>query len=300
MEDTRRGRTDEITRFRNPGRERAGNSGASRSAAVAGDDGGRLPPTPRPTRSTRGFGTISAGGSLTGLGFYQSNATHGGVPGNGDSGIDLSNGQVWLEKTDGLIQFYVQAGIYSLPSLGAPYIRSSQITSHTFGAVPIGYIKIVPNGSWSIEAGKLPTLIGAEYTFTFENMQIERGLLWNQEPAISRGVQVNYASGPLSISLSLNDGYYSNRYSTLSGLVSYAIDGSNTLAFAASGNLTHQATSTFVTSPVLNNSQIYNLIYTYNSAPWLSRPMCSTSTSTRTARRRSSSSRWTIGASACS
>jgi len=30
-------------------------------------------------------------------------------------------------------------------------------------------------------AAKLPTLIGAEYTFTFENMNIERGLLWNQE-----------------------------------------------------------------------------------------------------------------------
>jgi hypothetical protein len=232
---------------------------------------GPLTSNPAPYSFDAGFGTISAGGSLTGLGYYQSNATHG-LPGNGDSGFDLSNGQVWLEKTDGLIQFYVQAGIYSLPSLGAAYIRSSQLTAHTFGAVPIGYIKIVPNGSWSIEAGKLPTLIGAEYTFTFENMQIERGLLWNQEPAISRGVQVNYASGPLSISLSLNDGYYSNRYSTLSGLVSYAIDGSNTLAFAASGNLTHQATSTFVTAPVLNNSQIYNLIYTYNSAPWLISP----------------------------
>jgi hypothetical protein len=232
---------------------------------------GPITSNPTPPSFDAGFGSLSWGASLTGLGYFQTNPTHG-YPGNGSSGIDLSNGQAWLEKTDGLIQFYVQAGIYSLPSLGAAYVRSSQITSHTFGAVPVGYIKIVPNGSWSIEVGKLPTLIGAEYTFTFENMQIERGLLWNQEPAISRGVQVNYASGPLTVSLSLNDGYYSNTYSTLSGLVSYAFDSANTLALAGSGNLAHPSTSTFVTSPVLNNSQIYNLIYTFNSAPWLVTP----------------------------
>ncbi|HEY2068122.1 MAG TPA: outer membrane beta-barrel protein [Rhizomicrobium sp.] len=218
-----------------------------------------------------GFGNIYYGGSVTGLAYYQTNPTHG-APGNGSSGFDLSNGQAWLEKTDGLFQFYVQAGIYSLPSLGTAYIRSSKITTNTFGAVPIGYIKIAPNAEWSVEVGKLPTLIGAEYTFTFENMQIERGLLWNQEPAISRGVQVNYASGPLTVSLSLNDGYYSNTYSTLSGLVSYAFNPVNTLAFAASGNLAHPGTSTFVTAPVLNNSQIYNLIYTYNAAPWVITP----------------------------
>jgi hypothetical protein len=232
---------------------------------------GPIASNPSPSSFDAGFGTVYWGGSITGLGYYQSNPTHG-YPGNGSSGVDLSNGQAWLEKTDGLVQFYVQAGIYSLPSLGTPYIRSSQITSHTFGAVPIGYIKIAPNGNWSVEAGKLPTLIGAEYTFTFENMNIERGLLWNQEPAISRGVQVNYASGPLSVSVSLNDGYYSNTYSTVSGLVSYAFDSANTLAIAGSGNLAHPSTSTFVTAPVLNNSQIYNAIYTYNSAPWLVTP----------------------------
>ncbi|MGH6872950.1 MAG: outer membrane beta-barrel protein [Rhizomicrobium sp.] len=219
-----------------------------------------------------GFGTLYWGASITGLGYFQTNPTHG-LPGNGSSGIDLSNGQAWLEKTNGVIQFYVQAGIYSLPSLGAPYIRSSQITAHTFGSVPVGYIKIAPDGSsWSIEAGKLPTLIGAEFTFTFENMNIERGLLWNQEPAISRGVQVNYASGPLSFSLSWNDGYYSNSFSTVSGLVSYAFDSANTLALSGGGSLAHPAASTFVTSPVLNNSQIYDLIYTYNAAPWLVTP----------------------------
>ena len=37
--------------------------------------------------------------------------------------------------------------------------------------------------------------MGAEYTFTFQNMNIERGLLWNQETAVNRGIQVNQALG---------------------------------------------------------------------------------------------------------
>ncbi len=232
---------------------------------------GPLTANPAPSSFDAGIGNIYYGGVISGLGYYQSNPTHG-FPGNGSSGLDLSNGQAFIEKTDGLIQFYVQAGEYSLPSVGAGYVRSSQLTSHTFGVVPVGYLKIAPSDSWSIEIGKLPTLIGAEYTFTFENMNIERGLLWNQEPAISRGVQVNYASGPLSISLSLNDGYYSNRYNWVSGLVSYAFDSTNTLAFAAGGNFGKSGTSTFVTPYYLNNSDIYNLIYTYTSAPWLITP----------------------------
>ena len=70
----------------------------------------------------------------------------------------------------------------------------------------------------------MPTLIGAEYAFTFQNMNIERGLLWNQEPIISRGIQGNYSSGPLTVSLSLNDGLYSNNYNWISGLVSYTLN----------------------------------------------------------------------------
>jgi len=58
--------------------------------------------------------------------------------------------------------------------------------------------------------------MGAEHTFDFENMNVQRGLLWNQENAVNRGVQINQALGKFSASLSWNDGYYSNRYLLLS------------------------------------------------------------------------------------
>src|SRR5437879_215434 len=190
------------------------------------------------------LGKIYFSGQLTGLGTWQDHA----VPGNNDkTKADFSNAQIEIQKTDGVVQFYVQAGTYNFPSLGSAYVSSGRLTDETFKVVPVAFLKIVPNANFNIMIGKLPTLIGAEYTFTFENLNIERGLLWNQEPAISRGVQANYTQGPLTVSGSWNDGYYSNHYSTGSGLISYVLNPKDTLAFVASGNFGKTSASRFVT-----------------------------------------------------
>ncbi|MGN6516153.1 MAG: outer membrane beta-barrel protein, partial [Rhizomicrobium sp.] len=157
------------------------------------------------------------------------------------------------------VQFYVQAGLYSFPTVGAPYEKSSDEIHDTFGYVPIAYLKLQLNDEFSIQAGKLPTLIGAELPTTVQNINIERGLLWFQEPLVSRGVQVNYASGPLSISLSWNDGLYSNVWNTFSGLISYSMGDAGTLAFDSSITPARD----FVPA-----SQIYNLMYSVTSGAW--------------------------------
>jgi hypothetical protein len=121
-------------------------------------------------------------------------------------------------------------------------------------------------------AGKLPTLIGAESTFTIQNMNIQRGLLWNQENAVNRGVQVNYAKGPLTLAASINDGFYSKRYTWISGSASYALNKANTVAFIAGGNTNHTDVSSTATPLFQNNQQIYNLIYTHSNGPWTVQP----------------------------
>jgi len=210
------------------------------------------------------LGKIYVTGALTALAFTQTNA----VGGDRASWGDLGNAQVFMQKTDGLIQFFVQAGAYSLPALGSPYIKASSMTGDTYGVVPQAFVKIAPTAEFNIIVGKLPTLIGAEYTFSFENTNIERGLLWNQENAVNRGVQANYAKGPLTISLSVNDGFYSNRYDWGSALVAWAINPRDTITVAAIGDyFGHSAKSTFATPLVPDNSQIYNLIFTHNSGP---------------------------------
>ena len=43
--------------------------------------------------------------------------------------------------------------------------------------------------------------------------------MWNQENAVNRGIQLNEAYKKLTASLSWNDGFYSNRYTWLTGFV---------------------------------------------------------------------------------
>ena len=207
-------------------------------------------------------------GVISGLGMVQSNP----VPPDKMSRADLSNGQFMLQKTDGLFQFFVQAGGYALPAVGAPYISVQRGTGDFFSPVPVVYGKLAPTDEFSFQVGKLPTLIGAEYTFTFQNMNIERGLLWNQEPAISRGIQGNYTLGPLAFSVSLNDGFYSEHYDWITGSAAWTIDKINTVSVVAGGNYSTTFKSTLATPIAQNNSDIVNLIYTYSNAPWTITP----------------------------
>ena len=232
---------------------------------------GPLAANPNPAKFDAGpLGTVYVTGVLSGLGFGESNqfAT------DHETNFDISNGQVVVQKTDGPWQFYAQAGIYSVPSLGTPYLRASQANSPLWGPLPVAWGKFVYDDSFNIQAGKLPTLIGAEYTFTFQNMNIERGLLWNQEPAVSKGVQFNYTYGPIAYSLSFNDGFDSDNFNWLSGSAAWTIDSANTLSVVAGGNFgtTGFNSDQFRVPLAQANSAIVNLIYTFNMAPWTITP----------------------------
>jgi len=202
-------------------------------------------------------------GVVSGIGLFQNHA----VPGDPYNRLDFSNAEAIIQKADGVIQYYVQVGGYSFPILGSPYINLAKAVNRLYGVVPEGYIKIVPTGNFSIMAGNLPTLFGAEYTFTFENMNIERGLLWNQENAINRGVQLNYTYGPLAASVSWNNGFYSHSYTWVDGSLAWTINPANTLSIVGGGNAGFAKSNNFATPLLNNNGQIYNVIYTYNAAP---------------------------------
>ena len=79
-------------------------------------------------------------------------------------------------------------------------------------------------------------------------------------------------AGPLALSVAWSDGFYSNVFSWVSGLATYTINSSNTLAFAAGGNTRKTYVSNSATSPLFNNSQVYNLIYTHTDGPWTIMP----------------------------
>lgn len=224
-----------------------------------------LAANPKPSSIDAGpFGNVYVTGAISGIGYTQDRAAGS----DKKSRVDFSNAQVMVQTTEGPIQFFAQFGAYSFPTVGVPYGKAIDNTKNTFGVMPQAFVKFVPNENFSVMVGKLPTLIGAEYSFTFQNANITRGQLWNQENLINRGVQVNYASGPLSISASLNDGFYSDKYSWGSALVSYAVNDKNVVAFAGGANFDKATDKATSATPLLqNNSEIYNLIWTHTNGP---------------------------------
>lgn len=230
---------------------------------------GPLTGNPHPHRLDAGeWGPICVTGAATGLGMVQDHE----VAGDEGSQADTTNAQVILQKAEGELQFFAQAGAYSLPALGTAYVRARDAADAYYGTVPVAFAKWAPTDEFSLMAGKLPTLFGAEYTFTFENMNIERGLLWNQENAINRGVQGNFASGPVSVSLSLNDGFYSDEYNWLSASATYTLDAGDSFCLYGGGNFDEDSTSSLATPLAQNNGRILGLIYTRSDGPWTFSP----------------------------
>lgn len=209
------------------------------------------------------LGKVYIGGAVTGMVMTQDNR----LPSDKASYVDLTNAQVIIQTTTGPIQFYVQAGAYSQPFLAVPYMKSSDATTKNFGAVPIAYAKVQVTPEISLLAGKLYPLIGNEYTFTFQNMNVFRGLLVAQEPAVSQGFQATYAKGPLTASVSFNDGFYSNRLSWVSGSLAYAATSKDTFTVSGGGAVSKSGKSSFTTPPAQNNGWIVNAIYAHTDGP---------------------------------
>src|SRR5262250_3296450 len=79
------------------------------------------------------LGNIAANGILSGFGMWQGNH----VPGDAVTQAALSNGQVFIQKTNGWWQFYVQAGAYTLPALATPFLATDKTMTNFYGPVPV-------------------------------------------------------------------------------------------------------------------------------------------------------------------
>ena len=213
------------------------------------------------------FGKLSVNGIVTGFALGQNNP----VTGDDTKQATLSNGEIFIQKADGKLQYYIQAGAYTMPTLAVPFVSAEDTVKNFYGPVPVAYVKLPVGKNTQFLLGSLPTLMGAESTFTYQNFNIERGIVWNQENAVNRGIQVNQVLNKvLSASVSWNDGYYSNRYSWLSGSATLT-KGPHSLVYDGMGNLGQTAYQTAAT-PVQNNGYMHAVIYTYTKGPWIVSP----------------------------
>jgi hypothetical protein len=213
------------------------------------------------------LGKLSVNGIVTGYSVFQNNY----VTGDDSAQATLSNGQIFIQRAEGKVQYYIQAGVYTMPTLGVPFVNAQNTVNNFYGPVPVAYLKLQAAKNTQFLIGSLPTLMGAESTFTYQNFNIERGIVWNQENAVNRGIQVNQTIGKyLSAAFSWNDGYYSNRYSWLSGSATLT-KGPHSLVYDGMGNLGQTVYQTAAT-PVQNNGYMHAVIYTYTKGRWIISP----------------------------
>lgn len=260
-------------------------TGPCKTAITFPSFGGIIKQNPDPSCFTTGIGDIYVGGAVTGYAYNYSDRLPSFytpvVPGQRDDRVgrvDFSNVQAFIQKADGPFQFYVQTGLYSIPALGFPTFSAVDQTGLLFGPVPVVFGKWAINDEWSIQGGRMPTNIGSELAFTFQNLNISRGLLFNQENIINQGVQVNYSNGPLSASLAVTDGFYSGELNWVTGAVVYKLDDSNIIGinggthFASYNNVTQPNRFYYATPLTLQNSSIISANYTYAAGPWIVTP----------------------------
>ena len=257
--------------------EKPGEEQAAPTAMATPGMSAPLTANPNPMSVDAGFlGPVYVTGAVSGLGLWQNNK----FPDQQHSQASLSNGQLFLQKPEGLFQYFLAVGAYTFPALGAPYFSTGTTVGDFFGPVPMAFAKIAPTDNFYVQGGKMAGLVGVEAPFTFQNMNIERGLLWAQEPLITRGAQLGYTQGPLALALQWTDGFYSNRYTWLTGSATYTLDPANSFVLAAGGNLSHTAKVTTTTpffqttaTPLFqNNETLFSLAWTYSSAPWTVTP----------------------------
>ncbi len=187
-------------------------------------------PSPSPSPSATPTATptppVTIGADFTLFGFHT----------NGVSGIEpqISNALITVNAGIGNLHANATAGQYSFPTIGFPILPANAPGANTdlYDPLPFAAVQYSFNNHFSIGAGKYAALLGQESPFTYQNLNIQRGIGWEMEPTISRGVQAAYTNGPWSLTLQENDAYYGGFQRAVEGLAGWSPSANTNLQFA--------------------------------------------------------------------
>jgi hypothetical protein len=184
---------------------------------------------------------------------------------------DVSNALLIVNKSSGMLRYGFAAGAYNIPVLGFALNKTTQTGANTslYGAVPSIYIEYAPTSNFNLEAGKLATFIGQENTYTYENLNIQRGIIWNLETAISRGLRGTFTGSKFNGALEINDGYYSGNRLGVEGQLTNVPSASTTFEFVF---VLPNASAPANATASIANKRLYNPLLTYTSGRWTLSP----------------------------
>jgi Putative beta-barrel porin-2, OmpL-like. bbp2 len=225
-------------------------------------------PTPAPVITVNGVAlaleTLTASVNATG------NLANGGGA-DQSTRFNISSAFITIARNTGFFRYGASGGVYSIPVVGLSGNKTFQVGANvnTYGPLPSAYVGINPNDHVSLVVGYLATLIGQEYTYTYQNWSIQRGLVWNMETAVSRGARLTLTGGKFTGALEVNDGFFSGHYLGLEGSLTMAPDSNRAFQFVfvipnsqAPGNWTASVA----------NKRLYNFMYTATSGHWTFAP----------------------------
>ncbi|MCX7989399.1 MAG: porin [Aquificaceae bacterium] len=148
------------------------------------------------------LGTLNITGALTGYGIHSVNRTD-----NKKTRYDVGSALINLSKPAEPFGFTFIGGAYGVPVVGVGIVKTSD-TTDLFSPLPVAYLEYAPMKGLSLQAGKLPTIIGYESAFTYLNNHIQRGLVWNMQPVVNNGLRLTYTTELFFVKAGLNDGFY--------------------------------------------------------------------------------------------
>jgi len=148
------------------------------------------------------IGTINVSGALTVYTIHSNNKIDEDEK---KTRYDAGSAIISLSKPAEPFGFTLIGGAYATPVVGVGLSKTSEYTDPP---IPVAYVEYSPMKGLSIQAGKLPTIIGYESALTYLNNNIQRGLVWNMQPVIHNGVRITYSTDLFSVKLGVNDGFH--------------------------------------------------------------------------------------------
>lgn len=183
--------------------------------------------TPAPTPAATPVPVITVAPEFTLYHFWTS-----GVP---QPSADLANGLLNFTINSGKLHANATVGDYGFPTVGFPLVPDNAPGANVelYSALPVAAVAYDFDSHVSVAAGKFAALLGQESPFTYQNLNVQRGIGWAMEPTISRGVQLSYNNGPWTVTLQENDAYYSGGSRAFEGLIGWAPSSNTSVQFAA-------------------------------------------------------------------
>lgn len=125
-------------------------------------------------------------------------------------------------------------GAYAFPTVGFPLSNGAPTAGDSlYGPVPVAAVTYKLSSHLDMAVGKFGALLGQESPFTYQNLNIQRGVGWEMEPTISRGFRAAYVNGAWNASFEVNDAYYSGSHRAVEWLIGWSPSEKTTLQFAA-------------------------------------------------------------------